>query len=401
MKELRVTQLTTSYPRFPGDGTAPFIHSIAETLQCLGVDVQVVAPYDPAVKPNPADTVEVTRFRYAPFASWHIMGHARALKADVQLDARAFLLLPFFLIEAARSLVRTARRQKANLIHAHWVIPNGIPAALVARRLGLPLVVSLHGSDMYVAGKNFLFRAVARWVFGQAALVTACSPDLKAEADALGAAGKSMLLPYGIFPEDYSVPYLVRSDDHYQIASLGRMVYKKGFRYLIEAFPAVLRAYPNSRLVIGGEGPVQPELAALAEALGVADQVDLPGRVNWDRLNEFMDSADLFILPSVKDQKGNMDGLPNVLLEALACRRPVIASQIGGVALVIRDGENGWLVPPADPQALADTICRALANPGQRAAVAAAGRETTETAFHWRTVVGKLLVELRRVVRHE
>ncbi|RME06387.1 MAG: glycosyltransferase family 4 protein, partial [Anaerolineae bacterium] len=132
---VRLTLLTSSYPRFPGDGTAPFIRSIAQALQRAGHAVEVVAPYDPAVQPDPADTLPVHRFRYAWSRRLHIMGHARALHADARLRPAAYLLLPLFLLAEGRALWRVSVRQRAQAIHAHWVLPNALPAALVARLL--------------------------------------------------------------------------------------------------------------------------------------------------------------------------------------------------------------------------------------------------------------------------
>ena len=128
----------------------------------------------------------------------------------------------------------------------------------------------------------------------------------------------------------------------------------------------------------------------LAADLGVSDHVHLPGAIPWDRVPNFLATGDLFILPSVRDLAGNMDGLPNVLMEALALGKPVVASQLGGVPLVVKDGENGLLCAPGDPGALAEAIVRLLNDPAQRERLGRAARAAVEQDFTWAKVVQRL-----------
>ena len=244
---MRITMLTSSYPRFPSDGTAPFIQSISEQLVMQGHSVDVIAPYDAKVTAQTSGVVPVHRFRYAPVASWHIVGHARSLVDDMRFRPAVFFLLPMFLAAEYRCALRVARRQDAQLIHAHWVVPSGLVGAWVARMLRLPLTISLHGSDVFVALRNPIFGRVARSVFRQAAVVTACSPELADGALRLGAAPERVhVIPYGVDPERFhpTVAPLERGDfglapEDVVLVSIGRVVPKKGFDVLIRALPAM------------------------------------------------------------------------------------------------------------------------------------------------------------------
>jgi glycosyltransferase involved in cell wall biosynthesis len=395
---MRVTMLTSSYPRFSGDGTAPFIQSISEQLIVQGHAVEVIAPYDAKVTVHTSGVVTVHRFRYAPVASWHIVGHARSLVDDMNFRPAVFFLLPMFLAAEYCCALRVARRQRAQLIYAHWVVPSGLVGALVARALRLPLAISLHGSDVFVALRNPVFGRVARAVFRQAAVVTACSPDLAAGALRLGAASERVhVIPYGVDPERFhpKVAPLERGDfglapEDVVLVSIGRVVPKKGFDVLIRALPVVLQADSRIRLLIGGDGPQREDLMRLATDLGMSDYVHLPGAIPWDRVPNFLAIGDLFILPSVRDLAGNMDGLPNVLMEALALGKPVVASQLGGVPLVVKDGENGLLCAPGDPRALAVAIIRLLNDPAQRERLGRTARAVVEQDLTWAKVVQRL-----------
>jgi glycosyltransferase involved in cell wall biosynthesis len=395
---MKLAVITSSYPRFPGDGTAPFVQSICEHLVQLGHAVEVVAPYDPAVKPVESGGVRVHRFRYTWPDRLHIMGHARSLEADVRLKPLAYLLLPFFLAAGLSTLLRVTARQKSQAIHAHWVLPNGLVAAWAAAWRGLPFVVSLHGSDMYLASRSKLFGAAARYVFRRATAVTACSPELRQAALALGAPEGTLLLPWGADPERFH-PNQRRAETResygtapgeVSIAGLGRLVPKKGFDRLLEALPAVLAGQPQARLVLGGDGPLRESLARRAASLGVSERVTFAGRVPWDCVPEFLAAADIFVLPSVRDEKGNVDGLPTVLLEAMSSGVAVVASDIGGVSLVVEHGRTGLSVPPGNVEALVEAILSLAGDADRRRTLGQAARQAVVERFNWDDVARQI-----------
>src|SRR3990170_2346410 len=180
---MNIAVLTSSYPRFPGDGAAPFIKSLAEGYAKLGHTVFVIAPYDPLVsKDEDIDNVQVNFFKYFWPASLNIIGHARSLKGDANLSLLSFILLPFFLVFGIVTLYHVCRKNRINVIHANWVLPNGPIALAVSLLLKIPYVLSLHGSDIYISQKNIIFSSIAKLVFIKASSVTACSEHLKKAA---------------------------------------------------------------------------------------------------------------------------------------------------------------------------------------------------------------------------
>ena len=394
---MRIAILTSSYPRYPGDGTAPFVKSIAEALGKRGHSVEVVAPYDPDVKPIENGKVNIHRFRYWLIKSQHIMGHGRALEADVRLQPLAFLLLPFYLFAAFIALWRVTGRQKSDVIHVHWVLPNGPVAATVARLRHIPFIVSLHGSDIYMAKKNPAYGAAARWVFRRVVAATACSPELRDAAIQLGAPVTTELLAWGADP---SVFKPVEQRDVLRLRSgwgegpvilaLGRMVYKKGFDVLLRALPSVFADRPDIKVSIGGDGPLSAELQALATDLGIKGSVDFIGRVPWDQVPQLFSAGDIFVLPSVRDRSGNLDGLPTVLLEAMGCGCAVVASDIGGVSLAIRDHENGLLVKPGSVSELTDALRQLISDPAYAAELGKAARKTVVEDLNWDKVAERI-----------
>jgi glycosyltransferase involved in cell wall biosynthesis len=399
--------LTSSYPRFPGDGTAPFVKSIAEHLVRQGHDVEVVVPYDSDVRPMDTNGVHLHRFRYIWPNRLHIIGHARSLIADVHLRLSVVMLLPFFLIAGFLTLLRVTKQHKAQVIYVHWVLPNGLVAAWAAAIRKIPFVISVHGSDIYMAQRNWLFRMIARSIFRRASAVTACSPELRQAAIALSAPEHTLLLAWGADPVMFHPPlHLLENRRTFGwkpsdlvVAALGRMVYKKGFNTLITALPEIVSQYPQVRLVFGGDGPLRGELASEADRLGVSNHVSFLGRIPWNQVQEFLASADIFVLPSVKDKYGNVDGLPTVLLEAMSCGTPVIASDIGGVTIVVENGRTGLLVPPGDARALANAIAAMAGDPLKRQAFGQAARHAIEEQFNWNSVVLRIVDVLEQAIQ--
>jgi glycosyltransferase involved in cell wall biosynthesis len=157
------------------------------------------------------------------------------------------------------------------------------------------------------------------------------------------------------------------------IGIVARLEPPKGHRYFIEALTEVVKKYPQLHVLFIGEGTLRAELEAMTRQLAISRHVTFLGARN--DVSELLNAIDLFVLPSISE------GLPNVLLEAMACQKPVIASEVGGIPEVVRRGDNGYLVPPGDAAALRETLLRCLAEREQWQNFAQRARHTVETAF--------------------
>lgn len=391
---MRVCVVTSSYPRFPGDGTASFVRSICEHLAELGHEVHVLAPYDPEVRGEYRSSVWVHRFKYVWADDLCLMGHAKSLEGDVKLKRIVYFLTPLYLLFGFLALLRLTGRYKFDVIHAHWVIPSGPIAAMVARIRRIPLIVSLHGSDVFIARKNLLFGLVAGMTLRFAQVVTACSNDLKADAIRLGVPESIVrTIVWGADPKLFAPrddaalrARLGIAPNDLVVLGLGRLVYKKGYQYLLRAVPYVLSEFEEVRFVIGGAGSVLDELKQLARELGVENRVCFPGRIAWHDVPAYLSICDVFVAPSIRDHQGNVDGLPTIILEAMAAGKPVVASNIGGIPLVVKDGENGFLVREKDSLQIAEVIKRLLASESLRQRQGAANREKVERELNWARV---------------
>jgi phosphatidylinositol alpha-1,6-mannosyltransferase len=163
------------------------------------------------------------------------------------------------------------------------------------------------------------------------------------------------------------------------VVAAGRLVRKKGFEYLIDAMAAL----PAAVLVLAGDGTLAGDLRERARAAGVGDRVRFLGNLTQDRVGGLLSAADVICIPSVRDDSGNVDGLPNVLLEAMASGTPVVTTAAGGILSVVDDGVTAFVVPERDPGAIAACIGRIIEQRAVGREVGAAARRLVAERFGW------------------
>jgi glycosyltransferase involved in cell wall biosynthesis len=400
-----VVMVASSYPRFPGDGVGSFMEPIAKSVAARGHDVHLVAPWHPLIDRRPSEDGVVFHFyRYAPVPALNVFGYAAGMKADTNLRVSAWLAAPLALGAGWLTVRRVASRHRATVLHGHWVVPGGVMAAAAGG--GRPLVISLHGSDVYVAERHGLVGAAARAAFRRAQWVTACSDDLSRRAVALGANPETIeTVPYGVDPARFTpsadirgrVRAELRVGDAPLVFSAGRLVSKKGFEYLIDATAFLATQFPGIRLVIAGDGDLRNALERRAHALGSA--VILLGSRTQDDVGRLAAGADVVAVPSVHDSHGNVDGLPNFALEAMATGTPVVATRVGGLPDAIEDGVTGRLVPERDARALVDAIGSLLANPKRARSMGDLARAAVIRQFGWDRVAERFELAYERAVQ--
>lgn len=364
---------------------------IATSVAARGHDVHVVAPWHPLVaRANEEQGVHFHFYKYAPIQSLNVFGYAAAMRADVSLRGAAYLAAPLALAAGWRAARKVARTAGATVMHGHWVVPGGVTAALAAP--SRPLVISLHGSDVYVAETFAPARIAARRAFQRAGYVTACSEDLARRATALGAdPSRTETIPYGVDPARFQPSPDVRSRTRRElgipegatlVVAAGRLVKKKGFEYLVDAIGQA----PGLHLAIAGDGTLAEDLRARAAAVGATDRIRFLGNRTQDDVAALLAAGDIAAVPSVRDDSGNVDGLPNVVLEALASGTPLVTTAAGGIGAVVDHERTALVVPERDAAALATALQRLAADRALGQALGAAARELVRARFGWARV---------------
>jgi len=268
------------------------------------------------------------------------------------------------------------------LIHAHFG-RGGALALPIARALGLPLVVTFHGGDATkdgpYRGRLFptIFQRRCAALQREAALIVCVSEHIRAELLARNfPAAKLKVIRYGVEPE--ADGEIQQPADRPYLLFVGRFVEKKGVAHLLEAMRALESESAAVDLILIGDGPIAEALKRQASGLKHARFL---GWLPNDEVRRFMRGALALCVPSVAARSGDAEGLPNVVLEAMACAAPVIGSQAGGIAEAVEHGRTGFVVPQADPQAIAEPVRWLLRDPALRGRMGHAARDAATARF--------------------
>lgn len=399
---LRILVLASTFPRWQGDTEPAFVYNLSRRLTDR-FDITVLAPHAPGCQRNERwGDLRILRFRYFWPTRFQRLAYGGILP-NLKRNRWLWLLVPFFLAAEFFAALRIVRSEHIDVLHAHWVIPQGVIAVLVGRITGTPVVATAHGGDIY-ALSGWWQNKIKRWTLNRCSYVTAVSHNLLELIHALGVNGeqRAEVISMGVDTRQF---HPTRRDEAVKarlsiegsfILFVGRLVEKKGVRYLLEAMPRVLRAVPDTTLVIAGDGPLHDELARLADDLGISSRVRFIKATSQANLPAYYATADLFVGPSIVAEDGDTESFGVVFAEAMASGCPVVATDVGGISDVVIANETGLLVPQQSPAALAEAICALLADSALRARLAAnAPRRAAE--FDWESVTQRTAAVYRQV----
>ncbi len=372
---MKICVLTHTFPKSKKDTTAPFMHALSLGLKKAGHEIIVLTPYTKDLKKQDFPYKIVT-YKYIWPDSFHVLGYSQTLKNGSGLKFSTYLLFPFFSFFGTLALLNLVRKEKINIISSHWIIPNGFFAFLVSRFLKVPYIVSLPGSDVYLAKKNKIFGMFAKITADNALSIIADSPRFLDEILSFKVKAKNTeIIPYPVVMEKKKSSLkeinLLREKlnlikNNLVILAVGRLVYKKGFDYLIKAIPPIAKIHKNVRLIIIGDGDLRKELENLALELKIDNCVKFVGNVNRKDLITYYNMSDIFVASSIKDNEGNMDDQPVSLIEAMACGKPIVATNFPGIAMTVKNGINGFLFPEKDINSLRLCLNKLIISPKLR-----------------------------------
>jgi glycosyltransferase involved in cell wall biosynthesis len=285
-------------------------------------------------------------------------------------------------VRVAAELRRMGPRRNAGEtghLHAHFAHDPALVGLLVHRLTGVPFTFTAHARDLYQVPVPSLLPRVA----AASAVVTCC----QANADYLTGvlpdelACRVHVIPHGLPLDRFSAWPGRDHDGPVRIVSIGRLVEKKGFPDLLEAFGRVRAAGHEFTCEIFGDGPLREQLERLRDRLGLAGVVVFRGERDQEGIAEALTGADVFALTPCVTDDGDRDGIPNVMVEAMACSLPVITTAAGGVLDLVRDGETGLVAAPHDVSAVARNLTTLLTDPRKRRRFGASGRAVVEERF--------------------
>ena len=375
----RLLVLASTYPRWVGDPEPAFVHLLASRL-ATEFDVVVLCPHARgAAKRELMDGVSVARYRYAP-TSMEVLVNDGGIITNLRRRPWTMLLVPTFILAQMWAAWRLLRSFRPDVVHAHWIIPQGLIVALlgVFRRSAPPLLVTSHGADLFALRGRWL-TAIKRFVLRRAALTTVVSQAMRTEVLRLGIdAHRVRVEPMGVDLQGRFTVDEATQRSHGELLFVGRLVEKKGLRVLLDALPRIIEQRPEVTLTVDGFGPEAEALRLQAQRLGIADRVTFLGAVSQAELPALYRRAAVFVAPFVQASSGDQEGLGLVLVEALACGCTVVASDLPAVRDVSSLPDVPLrLVVPDDPDALAACVLQTLQGSDRL------GRPESVAQFDW------------------
>lgn len=343
MSVSRVLFVTHAYPRHAGDAAGSFLHRLALALQANGLQVRVLAPSAPGLQSRETlDGIEVHRFRYAP-TRMETLAYTGTMAEQVLYSLAGKGALLGLLASGMLALRREVEDFAPDILHAHWWFPNGVMA--LAADDEVPVVTTMHGSDVRLARKVKLVHPLFRAVMRNSRAVTAVSGWLAGEARAMAPRTEIAIAPMPVDVQRFTADATPRIPGRYLF--VGRLNAQKGVRDLLEA----LSWTPQEiTLDIVGDGEDAAALKARAKELAVEARVNWLGAQDQSALPALYRRSQAVVMPS------QHEGLGLVAVEAQLSRTPVIAYRSGGVPDVVDPQWGGHLVPAGDVRGLADAM---------------------------------------------
>ncbi|MHA1912380.1 MAG: glycosyltransferase [Candidatus Kariarchaeaceae archaeon] len=396
----RYLTLASTFPRWRDDVEPGFIWDLVKHLKETNKEDEhfILVPHAPNAKRYEEwDDIKIIRFPYWIPKKWQILCYNGGILPNLKKHGfKAFLqLFTFVLIETLVTLYITLKH-RIDIIHAHWIVPQGLVARFVSFITRRPYLVSAHGGDIFTLDKGFK-RALGIMALSDKSIITANSISTKTQIQKVLNWKKAIpLIPMGIelnrfTPQKKSKAWCSKfPEGAILVGNIGRQVPKKGLDNLVHAFQEIVKKHPNSHLILGGGGPENKKLRKLVDTLALPN-VHFIGLIPSKELPMIMASLDIFVLPSIRLASGDTEGLGVVLIEAMASKVPVIGSNVGGITDLIHPKKTGLLFEPGNHSSLVQAVDMLIIDDKLRSSLADAGYKFVLEVYGYDTIAVNLL----------
>lgn len=390
-KTIRILVATSTFPRRRGDPDPPFVLDLCRALSDR-FDVHVLAPHAPGTPTvESMGGVKVFRFRYFLEKGQQLAYGGGAtgggMLANLKQRPWRHVLVPPFLTAQLLTMVRLHRRYGYDLVHAHWLIPQGLTAVVASRFVPRPFKVlcTSHGADLF-ALRGRLWAEMKAFVAERSEGLTVVSRAMQDELLTMGDfKDKLRVIPMGVDLRHRFVPPSGKRSPK-SLLFVGRLVEKKGLQDLIEAMPRVLSKHPDAFLTVAGSGPEESPVRNRVKELRLGDSIRLVGGVPNEHLAGLYQSSEILVFPSAVARDGDQEGFGLVLVEAMGCECAVVATDLAAIRDIVSHRRTGLVARQRDPSDLAEKIVELLDHPAAARQLGQAGREHVLGRFDWREI---------------
>ena len=394
-KDRSVLVLTTSFPTSFSSAAGLFVFEKCRYLIKNNIRVKVIAPGHAGEKRKEIiNGISVKRFGYFFPAKLQRLAYGAGIPANLKTSFLAKIQLPIFLLVFFISTLNEVRHYK--IIHCHWSLA-GLVGVIAAKLFNKKIVLMMHGAEVFVLGDN----PVLKFLLRNVDFLISNSTYTEEKTLNVHPVKNHAVIPPGVDIERYCPQFkssnlrekLNIAEFEVFVLAIGNFIQRKGFENLILALNIIVnqKGINTIKLGIGGRGPLRSKYENMVKTYSLTNYITFLGFINAKEMPSYYTQADIFVLPSIIDEKGDTEGLGVVLLEANACKTPLIGSRVGGIADIIQDGVNGLTVAQKDPVDLAEKIITLAADENLRIEMGENGRKFVEANFNWDTIAQKII----------
>jgi glycosyltransferase involved in cell wall biosynthesis len=409
---MKILILTSSFPGIEeGILSGYFVYELAKRLMGKGFEIVVLCAHHPKAKlEEDMAGLMIHRFPYFYPFKYQKIYRAGGIAYNLKNSHLAKLQVPLFFLSELLYAIKIIKKEKIDVIHSHWLVPQGLVGAICKQIFKIPHLSTIHAADVFGLERLPFKRKFANLIaknsdeiivvssYISERLLGLISPELKKDIEK-----KMTILPMGVDAQQFQntndklellSEYKINSE--FNLLFLGRLSEKKGISYLIKAMPQIVSQIKDVNLILCGAGHLRKELEQLLKKMSLEKYVRFTGFVSNEEKIDYLSLADVLIVPSIVIQSGETEGLPVVILEGLAAGKPIIASDVSGVKDVIKNGYNGFLVEQKNSDQIADKVLELLDNRELRAEFSKNALKTAKN-YDWE-VIGR---KYEKIIRGE
>lgn len=375
---------------FPTQSDLYKTHFIAILSRYLSNDFRIVilCPHKKGLpKKEVTESFIIYRFRYAP-SRFEQLAYGGGIVPNIKANPLLLTLVPFFLISQFFSTLSILSIEKVDLLHAHWLIPQGLIAVLVKIfNKKIKILVTSHGADLFSL-KGIAAKKIKQFILNHADGVTVVSQSMSNYIRGNLSSTPRILevVPMGTDLQKLFIPPKTNERNDNTILFVGRLVEKKGVKYLIEAFSFLARKKPRLKLLIIGDGPEKNNLKRLSHQLNLNENVSFIDPVSHRELVHFYHKATIACFPFIIAECGDQEGLGLVVVEAMGCMCPVLVGRVPAIQDTVKDELTGLIINPKEIKNFSSCLERLLYSKELQEKLSTQARQHVQTNFGWEKI---------------
>lgn len=399
--ENKVLVTATTFPRWKNDSTPRFVYELSDRLASKYRMIAVAPHHKGALKKEKMGRVDVRRFAYFKPEGMQKLCYGGGIIPNMKSSLLAKIQLPLLILSEFLASYKIIKNEKIAIIHAHWILPQGFVGVFLKRFLKIPLLVTIHGSDLFPL-KNKLFRILQNFVMKNSDYVTVNSIATRNELLSRFPAysSKIKIIPMGVDINLFK-KRKIRKPKKYSknkiLLFVGRLSDQKGLQYIIDAMPRIVKEEASAKLLIIGEGQYKAELEKQINKNKVRSYIEFLGSLPSSEIIKYHNYADVFVLPSLANKTGT-EALGLALMEAMSSGCAVIGTNIGGIPSLIKNGHNGILVPQKDSKELAKAVIMLLKNRKKAETIGKNASNFIGRNYSWDKIGNQFLIIYKKII---